>query len=264
MKKSKKGIKFIFNLSNRLSYTLIAIFVLAIVGVGVYASTYANANGVGHDFTELKPCSNGETLKMVSGVWGCAAGGSSYPDITDVNGKVGIGTTSPTAKLDILGGSLGTVDTNELELARFRGTTNNADLLRFFLDREGAGGDWTTAVHKIQRRVDVTDMGYIEFGDFNDDLITFGEGTTEYMRIDGSGNVGIGTTSPTQKLDVNGNVKATSFTGITLANLPVGSVAGYCNSNYFAQGIYAPAVQSGAYCACQSGWKYLGYNCIKT
>jgi hypothetical protein len=33
------------------------------------------------------------------------------------------------------------------------------------------------------------------------------------MRINSSGNIGIGTSSPTQKLDVNGTVKATAFVG---------------------------------------------------
>lgn len=43
------------------------------------------------------------------------------------------------------------------------------------------------------------------------------DGSNEGIRIDNSGNVGIGTSSPTQALDVNGTIKASSFMGTASA-----------------------------------------------
>ena len=65
-------------------------------------------------------------------------------------------------------------------------------------------------------------MGYMQFNGYGNQAgISFGTGTTtsapgnvtERMRINSSGNVGIGTTSPGGKLDVDGTVLATSFAG---------------------------------------------------
>jgi hypothetical protein len=85
-------------------------------------------------------------------------------------GNVGIGTTSPAHKLDVRDGTITSRDatnTNYAELDRFVGLT---------LKGNGAGS----------RTIKTP----------NTDALTFGTNNTERMRIDSSGKVGIGTTSP--------------------------------------------------------------------
>jgi hypothetical protein len=91
-------------------------------------------------------------------------------------GNVGIGTASPSEKLDVVGRIRG---------ERFRTTT---------------GGSASFAAYYF--------LGDSDTGAFQPANNTFGITTagTERMRIDSSGNVGIGTTNPTQKLHVSGNV----------------------------------------------------------
>lgn len=49
--------------------------------------------------------------------------------------------------------------------------------------------------------------------------MVFKTNNTEQMRINESGNVGIGTTSPSTRLDVAGTINATSYTGVTITSL---------------------------------------------
>jgi hypothetical protein len=83
-------------------------------------------------------------------------------------GNVGIGTTSPLARLDI-----------------------NDGYLRF---ADGWGLIWGA----------VSNPPYIS-GSNTDDTLTFGNAGSERMRITAAGNVGIGTVSPAGRLDVAGN-----------------------------------------------------------
>jgi len=63
--------KVIINISNRWLYTIIAIGVLAIISVGVYA--YVGPNEIGHDLEDIEPCSNGEILQTSGGAWSCVS-----------------------------------------------------------------------------------------------------------------------------------------------------------------------------------------------
>ena len=118
-------------------------------------------------------------------------------------GEVGIGTSAPNHKLTVdestaLGNTAG--DTvNLFNLVSLASTNQN--LLNFELERKTNGSDWTTAIYKIFRRIDLTDKNYIEFGN---DILAFGYGSDEHMRISSQGDVGIGTNNPLYRLTVQG------------------------------------------------------------
>ncbi len=67
----------------------------------------------------------------------------------------------------------------------------------------------------------------------SEDIAHFYKGSSSAMVIDNSGNIGIGTSSPTAgyKLDVNGNVKANSFSGSLSGNAASATTADTCSGN---------------------------------
>ena len=141
----------------------------------------------------------------------------------NANGRVGIGTSSPSAKLHVQSASSG-------------GTASgNADELIL----EGSGN---TGLTILSGATSVGNLFFADSGDAADGFVQydqsgrsmrFGTAATERLRIDSSGNVGIGTSSLVNgdKLTVNGNfnLNGTLFNGTSNNSAGLDFTSNYVN-----------------------------------
>ncbi|HZX01211.1 MAG TPA: type II secretion system protein, partial [Candidatus Paceibacterota bacterium] len=131
------------------------------------------------------------------GTWQAAAGGSQWitsgSNIYFNTGNVGIGTTGPGTKLDILGGL--TSETDGSQRIRLRGYSAGLEIV----DKDN--------VENFYIAIDDDDSNNLKIGPGYGP----GQGLGTYLTIKssgvaGAGNVGIGTTGPSYKLDVSGQI----------------------------------------------------------
>jgi len=141
-------------------------------------------------------------------------GTSSFAITATTANALNTGNNYTIAGLTVQSGSLSTVSGSSITIASFIVNNSNAGYLNIIETRFATGSDWTTARTRIQKVTDTTNQAYIDFNPSGSNYgIAFGTGVAvERMRIDSSGNVGIGTTVPVNKLDVAGNISCSVIT----------------------------------------------------
>lgn len=154
----------------------------------------------------------------------------STPFVVDATGSVGIGTSTPSGKLGILGSTVGANVGDQTIYTTFSSSDNgiNNDIFQISNIRISSGAGWTGSGTRLQQKVDGTWMGYIQFnGNTNNGGISFGTGQStvsanaisEALRINSSGAVGIGTNSnPTAILDLNNSYYSGTPSTLTQLN----------------------------------------------
>ncbi len=121
------------------------------------------------------------------------------------NGDIGIGTIGPSELLDVEGNAEFGLGTGVLKIKKGNFTFDGQERTYLFHD------SGTNRKIGLGITDDGTKRNYIELFEGNSpatQYIDFGINGNSTMRIDSYENIGIGTTTPTQKLDVNGTIKS--------------------------------------------------------
>jgi hypothetical protein len=143
--------------------------------------------------------------------------------VIQYNGNVGIGTTSPVTKLQVV---------SDAEAALFKGTATFGSAIQ--IEASSTGG----RIYQLQSSANGAGEGGGKL------LFVDKTAAATRLTIISDGNVGIGTTDPTQKLDINGTLRIRTVSAASDANFLTIDASG--NVNYRTGGANGTSGTSGA------------------
>ena len=153
-------------------------------------------------------------------------------------GRVGIGGTSTASKFYVLSDALGGTAGDEVIASQTYNNTGNGDYVSTKYRRVSTGASWTSAQSKIQRTVDVTEMGYIAFGGASNIDVRIGTGVTDIITFLNNGTTLTTSTTTAKVLTVKGVASQTGnlqdwqdSAGTTLAYVTSAGAANFASIN---------------------------------
>ncbi len=148
-------------------------------------------------------------------------GGTTTPSYNLISGK---GTINNFLQLNIQNRSTGNAASTDVVATNDQGTEANG--INFIDMGVNGSGNTSTGVLGGANNTYLYGTGTdMAIGNSGSGVLKFFTGTSEDMRIDASGNVGIGTTTVSQKLDVTGNINASGTVYLDGANTNTGTLS---------------------------------------
>jgi hypothetical protein len=151
-------------------------------------------------------------------------------NLFDDGTNLGVGTTTPTSKLEVVGNikSRNTANTNSITLNNSLATLDITSASRMFRFGSYTGGTYASLIDGTVYVAGVSGISQLSMNTPGNQPITFATNDwLERMRIQPTtGNVGIGTNNPTSKLEING-----SATNATALNSVASTTIDFSKSN---------------------------------